>query len=86
MGHFDGDPFGTVFLRFLMATHTMCCYLHGKRNGGIHGGPFGMVLSALFDDNAHDVLLFARKTPGATPETLVGSWRYVGANINEREG
>jgi hypothetical protein len=50
-------------LHFLMTTRTMYCYLHGKRPGQIHGGPFGTGLSALFDDDTHDVLLFARKTP-----------------------
>ena len=42
----------------------MYCYLHGKRPGEILGGPFGTGLSALFDDDTHDVLLFARKTAG----------------------
>ena len=40
----------------------MYYYLHGKRNGGFVGGPFGTVFRALSDDDTHYVLLFAQKT------------------------
>ena len=51
-------------------------YLHGQRPGriqlGIRGGPFGTVLSALFDDDTQDVLLFARETRGRFRGRAVG--------------
>ena len=49
---------------FLMTTRTTCCYLHGKRVGEFGGRPLGTVLSALSDDDTHDVLLFTRKNVG----------------------
>ena len=36
------------------------------------GGPFGTVLSALWDDDTHNVLLFARKTRGPIRGRAVG--------------
>ena len=51
-------------VRFLMMTRKMCCYLHKKRVGQCGGHPPGTVLSALFDDDTPDVLLFAQETRG----------------------
>ena len=47
-------------LYFLMTTRRMCRYLHGQRVVGFVGGQFGMVLSALVNEDTHDVLLFAQ--------------------------
>ncbi len=59
-----------------MTTRKMCRCLHGQRPGGIHGGigghPVGTKLSALFDDDTHDVLLFARGTRGLFCGRAVG--------------
>ena len=48
--------FGLWYARYA----SICNDLHGKCNDDFVGKPIGTVLSALFDDDTHDVLRFAR--------------------------
>ena len=77
---------GMALSAFLVTTRTMCCYLHGNHVGQIGGGPYGMALSALFDDDTRDALLLARKTPQATPAKLSGIQIPQGVSIDKRKG